>query len=62
LYDTDDVCAKYNQDYSHTSCQNGYSAGYDYKLKWTDIEKAYKQGFEAGTKNLDEAGACLMQS
>jgi hypothetical protein len=23
-------------DYAHTSCQNGYSAGYDNKLKWTD--------------------------
>ncbi|MGC2682028.1 MAG: hypothetical protein WA323_09175 [Candidatus Nitrosopolaris sp.] len=53
--------------YSHTSCQNGYSAGYDYKLKGTDnaiVQKyrestAYKQGFEAGAKNLDETGACL---
>lgn len=23
LYDSDDACVKYNQDYAHTSCQNG---------------------------------------
>jgi hypothetical protein len=67
LYDTDDACGKYNQDYAHTSCQNGYSAGYDNKLKWTDntiVQKyrdstAYQLGFDAGAKNGNETEACM---
>ncbi|MGA9151445.1 MAG: hypothetical protein WBZ36_12780 [Candidatus Nitrosopolaris sp.] len=55
MYDSDDTCGKYTGDYAHTSCQNGYSAGYDNRLQGTVNEivrdsTAYQQGFDAGAR------------